>query len=419
VTLALYRGVMRALSPTVLRTRVKRGKEDPARLGERNGQASRPRPDGTLIWIHGASVGESLAALPLVSALLRRPARTVLVTTGTRSSARLMLERLPAGALHQYVPMDSRAFVRRFLAHWRPDLALFVESELWPNLILETRARGVPMALVNARLSERSFRGWRRAAGLARALLSSFDTCLAQDDSVASRLTALGAPSVRMAGSLKADATPLPVDDSALAAFLSAVGARPVFLAASTHPGEEEIILEIAEMLRRERAEMLTIIVPRHPERGKAIAELAAARKLGVGRRANHDTLTSQIAVYVADTLGELGLFYRAAPFAFLGGSLVAHGGQNPLEPARLGVGVLSGPHVENFAAIFQTLLDTEGAWLVRSKAELFAQVDALSRFPDRAIAMGARARHAAETLGGALAVTIETAEGLLAHARP
>jgi 3-deoxy-D-manno-octulosonic-acid transferase len=419
VTLALYRGVMRALSPTVLRTRVKRGKEDPARLGERNGQASRPRPDGTLIWIHGASVGESLAALPLVSALLRRPARTVLVTTGTRSSARLMLERLPAGALHQYVPMDSRAFVRRFLAHWRPDLALFVESELWPNLILETRARGVPMALVNARLSERSFRGWRRAAGLARALLSSFDTCLAQDDSVASRLTALGAPSVRMAGSLKADATPLPVDDSALAAFLSAVGARPVFLAASTHPGEEEIILEIAEMLRRERAETLTIIVPRHPERGKAIAELAAARKLAVGRRANHDTLTSQIAVYVADTLGELGLFYRAAPFAFLGGSLVAHGGQNPLEPARLGVGVLSGPHVENFAAIFQTLLDTEGAWLVRSKAELFAQVDALSRFPDRAIAMGARARHAAETLGGALAVTIETAEGLLAHARP
>jgi 3-deoxy-D-manno-octulosonic-acid transferase len=419
VTLALYRGVMRALSPALLRARARRGKEDPARLAERNGEASRARPEGTLIWIHGASVGESLAALPLVSALLQRPERTVLVTTGTRSSARLMQERLPPGALHQYVPIDSGAFVRRFLAHWRPDLALFVESELWPNLILETRARGVPMALVNARLSERSFRGWRRAPGLARSLLSSFDACLAQDADVASRLTALGAPSVRIAGSLKADAPPLPVEDSALEAFRSAVGARPLFLAASTHPGEEEIVLEITAMLRREGAETLTIIVPRHPERGKAIAELATARKLAVDRRANHDLPSSQTAVYVADTLGELGLFYRAARFAFLGGSLVPHGGQNPLEPARLGVGVLSGPHVENFAGIFQTLLDAEGAGLVRSKAELFAQVDALSRFPDRATALGARARHAAESLGGALAVTIETAEGLLAHARP
>jgi len=418
VTLALYRGMMRALSPALLRARIKRGKEDPARISERNGEASRARPAGTLIWIHGASVGESISILPLVSALLQKPRRSVLVTTGTLTSARLMQERLPPGALHQYVPLDSAAFVRRFLAHWRPDLALFVESELWPNLILETRARGVPMALVNARLSERSFRGWRRAPGLARALLASFDACLAQDAEVAGRLTALGAPAVGIAGSLKADAPPLPVDEAALGAFRSRVGTRPLFLAASTHPGEEEIILAVAERLRGEGEEAVTIIVPRHPERGTAIAELATARGFAAARRTADDPLTSETAVYVADTLGELGLFYRAARFAFLGGSLVPHGGQNPLEPARLGAGVVTGPHTENFSGIFQTLLAAQDEGLVRSESELHAVVKNLIRFPDRAVELGARARAAAERMGGALAVTVETAEGLLAHAR-
>ena len=185
VALALYCGIMRALSPAVLRSRAKRGKEDAARLSERMGVPSRARPEGTLIWIHGASVGESLAALPLVSALLEKPNRHVLVTTGTVTSAQLMAERLPPRAFHQYVPIDSRERVRRFLAHWRPDLALFVESELWPNLILETRARGVPMALVNARLSAQSFRGWGYAPRLARRILSCFDACLAQDAEIA------------------------------------------------------------------------------------------------------------------------------------------------------------------------------------------------------------------------------------------
>src|SRR6266581_3112069 len=227
VTLALYRGVMSVLSPAapaLLRGRAKRGKEDAARLAERTGEASRPRPAGTLIWIHGASVGESLAVLPLVTALLEKPERHVLVTTGTVTSARMMEQRLPPRAFHQYVPLDSRISVRRFLAHWRPDLALFVESELWPNLILETCARGAPMALVNARLSSRSFRGWRYAPGLARRLLSCFEICLAQDQEIAARLTALGARSVQIAGSLKADAPPLPVDGPALAAFLAALG---------------------------------------------------------------------------------------------------------------------------------------------------------------------------------------------------
>jgi 3-deoxy-D-manno-octulosonic-acid transferase len=381
--------------------------------------ASRPRPDGRLIWIHGASVGESLAVLPLVAALLEKPDRHVLVTTGTVTSAQLMAERLPPRALHQYVPVDSVDCVRRFLAHWRPDLALFVESELWPNLILETRHMGVPLALVNARLSAKSFGGWGYAPRLARRILSCFDVCLAQDQDIANRLIALGAPDVRISGSLKADAPPMPVNELALAAFRAAIGARPVFLAASTHPGEEEIVLAVSNMLRDEGDQTLTVIVPRHPERGREIAALAAARGLSVARRANHDALTGKTEVYVADTLGELGLFYRAARFAFVGGSLVTHGGQNPLEPALLGVAVLVGPHTENFAGIVRTLLDAQGAGRVTSKQELFLLVRELTRFPERALQLGTRGKIAAGELGGALAATVELAESILErHAR-
>ena len=415
MALALYRGAMRVLSPAVLRVRTRRGKEDAARLAERKGEASRARPAGLLIWIHGASVGESLAALALVSALLEKPGRHVLLTTGTVTSAKLMEERLPPRAFHQYVPADSVGFVRRFLAHWRPDLALFVESELWPNLILETRALGVPMALVNARLSQRSFRGWCYARGLARRLLSSFDLCLAQDADVASRLTALGAQSVHIAGSLKADAPPLPADEAALSAFRAAVGARPFFLAASTHPGEDEMVMQAADVLLKARPDALTVIVPRHPARGPEIETLAKARGFSVQRRAAGALPSPEAQIYVADTLGELGLFYRAASFAFLGGSLVPHGGQNPLEAARLETAVLTGPYTHNFEEIFRVLLAAQGEGRVRSTAQLSALALRLMADPAAAAQLGARAKEAAETLGGALAVTAETAEHLLA----
>jgi 3-deoxy-D-manno-octulosonic-acid transferase len=412
---------MSALAPAVpalLKLRARRGKEDAARLPERYGSASRARPPGTLIWIHGASVGESLAALPLVSALLEKPGRQVLVTTGTVTSAKMMEERLPARAFHQYVPVDSRSSVRRFLAHWRPDLALFVESELWPNLIVETHARGVPMALVNARLSERSFRGWNRARGLARRILSSFDACLAQDEGVAKRLTALGALSVQIAGSLKADAPALPVDEAALTAFRAAFGARPIFLAASTHPGEEEIVMRVAGDLRKNGSDALTIIVPRHPARGPEIEALAKAHGFAVSRRSTGEIPSSDTQLYVADTMGELGLFYRLAPFAFLGGSLVPHGGQNPLEPARLGTAVVTGPHTHNFEETFVSLLAAQGDGRVQSSEELLRLVQKLIADPGCAAQLGTRAKSASESLKGALSATMAMAETLITHAR-
>lgn len=420
--LALYRGawgIASALAPLMLRARAGRGKEDPARIGERHGRASRARPDGTLVWIHGASVGESIAALPLVSALLEKPGRHVLVTTGTVTSAALMAERLPPRAFHQYAPLDSAASVGRFLNHWRPDLALFVESEFWPNLLLKTRARGVPMALINARMSERSFRGWTRANALAKLLLSSFDECLAQDEATASRLTRLGAACVRVSGTLKADAPPLPVDPAALDAFKTALGSRPLFLAASTHPGEEALLFDVALRLRAEGLSALTVIVPRHPPRGTEIEAAALAKGLDTRRRSAGVLPGPATEIYVADTLGELGLFYRAATFAFLGGSLIEHGGQNPLEPARLGTAVVTGPHTHNFDETFRILLNAQGEGRVGSVEELSVMVARLIRDPDSARRLGNKARAAAAAMEGALQDSIAVSEALLArHAR-
>ena len=419
LALALYRGAIRTLSPFIpvlLIARARRGKEELARITERNGYASRDRPNGVLIWIHGASVGESLAAIPLIECLLEKTGRSVLVTTGTVTSAKLMAERLPEHAIHQYVPLDVDPAVQRFLRHWRPNLALFIESELWPNLILGTRALGVPMALVNARLSAQSLRGWTKARGLAKRMLACFDVCLAQNTGIAGRLEALGAPSVQISGSLKADAPPLPVDEAALGAFRAAVGPRPLFLAASTHPGEEEAILQAAATLRNTYPDVLTVIVPRHPNRGAEIGILAGARGFSSVRRATGALSGPATQVYIADTMGELGLFYRAAPFAFLGGSLVPRGGQNPLEPARFGTAVLAGPYTQNFDEIFRVLLEAQGLGRVQSPAELAARAAELIADPTKAKRLGALAKESASALGGALAITLETAENLLAR---
>jgi 3-deoxy-D-manno-octulosonic-acid transferase len=355
-----------------------------------------------------------MAALPLIGRLLSKPDRHVLVTSGTVASARLMAERLPMRALHQYVPIDRADVVQRFLSHWRPDLALFVESELWPNLLLTARSAGVPMALVNARISERSYRGWLRAPGVAARLLGAFDVCLAQNRDIAERLVRLGARDVRITGSLKADAPPLPVRDGDLAAFREAAGGRPVFLAASTHPGEDEIILDVARMLKDESVSVLTVIVPRHPERGMDIVNAASSRGLSVRQR-SAGNLPDASDVYVADTIGELGLFYRSAGFAFLGGSLVPHGGQNPLEATRFGVAVLSGAYTHNFTEVFRTLFDAQGIGRTSDAAELHALVRRLLRDPAEAARLGTRAREAADSLSGALEATAATAEQLLA----
>ena len=414
-----YRVATRALSPAVpllLHRRRKRGKEDRDRASERLGISKVPRPEGQLIWVHGASNGECLAALPLIEAFAAKGLK-VLVTSGTVTSAELMQSRLPKGAVHQFVPIDTPAATASFLNHWRPDVGLFVNSDLWPNLILGAKAAGAHLALVNARMSQRSFESWRWARKTAGAILAAFDVCLAQDEEIAARFRLLGATDVRVVGSLKEDAPPLPFDESKLAELKTAIGDRPILLAAQTHPGEDETVLPAHDSLRLHRPDILTIIVPRHPSRGAEIAELCATRKCQ--RRSEGGAVASNTGVYIADTIGELGLFYRLVPFAFVGGTLVPRGGHNPLEPARLHCAVMAGPHTFNSESAFDAVLNAQGIGRVTSSREIAALTERLLDDPEQAKALGDAAARGAASLGGAVEKTFAVVNALLASHAP
>jgi len=402
-------------APALLRHRLLLGKESSERANERLGHASKQRPEGTLAWVHGASVGECLAALPLIDALLERSGCNVLVTSGTVTSAKVMHERLPRRAIHQFVPIDTPAATKRFLDHWRPQIGLFVDSDIWPNLVLGARERGVRLALVNARMSQRSFESWRWVRSTATTILASFETCLAQDEDIAARFRALGARNVRVIGSLKADAPVLPADTDKLADLRKAIGARPVFLASQTHSGEEEAVLPTHDLICRSFPDLLTIIVPRHPPRGPDIAVLCGTRPHKL--RSSGGAPESNTAVYVADTMGELGLFYRLTRFCFVGGSLIRHGGQNPLEPAKLECGVLAGPHTFNFTTAYEALFKAQGTGRVTSAGEIGVLASKLLGDPFAAKRLGDAAAEGARALGGAVAKTLDIATKMLGDA--
>jgi 3-deoxy-D-manno-octulosonic-acid transferase len=355
---ALIASLLAPLLPFYLRRRAAKGKEIAERLPERRGQGA-ARPPGRLVWCHAASNGETLSLLPLLEALARQdPALSFLVTTGTVTSARLLEQRLSPElgprTQHRFLPLDVPRWVARFLEGWRPDLAVIVESELWPNMLAAAGKRGIPLALVNARMSGRSARGWAWAKGFARGLLGRFGLILAQTEADAARFSALAGRDVPCRGNLKYAAPPLPADEAERTRLSAAWAGRPVWLAASTHPGEDEIILSAHRLLAPAHPGLLTVIVPRHPPRGPDIAALAG--DLPVARRGAGQEAGAGVAVYVADTLGELGLFYRLARVALIGGSLVPHGGQNPLEAARLGCPIVIGPHHFNFSEIITRL---------------------------------------------------------------
>ena len=375
LSLKIYRSLSRAAEPIAnfaLRHRLRKGKEDPARIDERRGIALKNRPPGALIWIHGASVGESLSVVPLVERLgARRPDLNFIVTTGTVTSANLMAERLPERAFHQYIPLDHPDFVSNFLDHWRPDAAIFVESEFWPNLILGAREKVPFLTLVNGRISPRSFEDWKRQPNSIKYILSSFDAIIAQDYQNAQRLTTLSGGVVGMFGNLKNAAPPLPADDKEITRLKGKIGNRPFWLAASTHPGEEDIVLNAHQILQRDYADIFTIIAPRHPARGAEICALAEERSLQVAQRSESEAITSETEIYVADTLGELGVFYRLSDIAFVGGGITPKGGHNPLEPARLGAAILHGPHTFNFVETYGEMRAAGGAALVRNEREL------------------------------------------------
>ncbi len=401
LALKIYRALSRAAEPVAaftLNRRMRAGKEDPERIGERRGLAQRERPAGPLLWIHGASVGESLSVIPLVKRLQRAlPDYAFLITTGTVTSAKLMAERLPEGAFHQYIPLDHPDFVRAFLDHWRPEAAFFVESEFWPNLILAARQKTRFMAIVNGRVSPRSFEDWKRQPNTIKYILSAFDMIIAQDYQNADRLMTLSGRPVEMFGNLKNAAPPLPADEKEVENLRAMIGDRPFWLAASTHPGEEEIALDARALLKSDFPDLLTVIAPRHPGRGEEVEDLARERGLAYARRSQGAPITPETEVYIADTLGELGVFYRLADTAFVGGSITPKGGHNPLEPARLGAAILHGPHTFNFVETYQLMREAGGAALVRNERELAAAIRRLFADSKTRAAVVDAARESAE----------------------
>lgn len=405
LALAAYRGagtLVQLFAEPLLMRRERRGKEDAARRGERLGRSGLARPDGPLAWVHAASVGETLAVLPLI-AWLRSRGVAVLLTTGTVSAAGVAARRLPAGAFHQYIPIDTPAAIAPFLDHWRPGLVLFAESEIWPATIAAISKRRITLVLVNARMSERSWRGWSRFAALARLVLGSVELALAQSPADAARLRALGARRVEVSGNLKFDAPPPPADPAELAALRQAIGERPVFLAASTHAGEEAAVIEAHIAVADSQPGLLTIIAPRHPERGDAVAAQIDAAGLAASRRSHGDRLDASADILLADTIGDMGHWFRLANIAFLGGSLAQRGGQNPIEPAKLGLAVLHGEHVENFRDIYAALHEAEAAVSVADGAALIAQALRLMGDAPERQRMARAARLCVESFAGAL----------------
>jgi 3-deoxy-D-manno-octulosonic-acid transferase len=414
--LILYRLLSRAaapFTPILLARRVRRGKEHLQRLSERRGESRIARPAGPLVWLHGASVGELSSVLPLIERIRARGIAMV-VTTGTVTSGGLAEQRLPHDVIHQFVPLDVPGFVGRFLDHWRPDLALFVESDLWPNMIIEASARGVPMVLVNGRLSEDSFRRWRRLPGSIAHLLRQLDLCLAGTAADATRFGELGAPQIVVTGNLKLDVPAPPADSATLNALRDAIGGRPVVAAASTHAGEEGVVVEAHARLRTKFPGLLTLIAPRHPERGPGVAEVVAAAGFTAALRSRGELPKRTTDIYIADTVGELGLLYRLAPAVFIGGSFVRHGGQNPIEAAKLGSAILHGPHVWNFAEIYAALDGARGAVSVDNPDRLAAHFAAWLTDPNSCADVAKAGHSVVEKLGGALDRTLASLDPYL-----
>ncbi|MEN8236100.1 MAG: 3-deoxy-D-manno-octulosonic acid transferase [Pseudomonadota bacterium] len=386
--LKIYQALVWLLQPLIfwiIKRRISNSKEEPQRIQERYGEATKKRPQGQLIWIHAASIGESRSILILIERLLRcYPHWHILVTTHTMTSARVMAKHLPPRAMHQYIPYDHLQWVTRFIDYWNPSLVLWVESELWPTFLTTLGQRKIPVILVNGRLSQRAFQQWSKLKSLSSVVFSQFTCCLTQSKEDAQRFQSLGANNVHITGNLKFAAHPLEINDMELQTLKNATKDRPVWLAASTHPGEEELVACAHRQLKKNLPNALCIIVPRHPARSEAILELLTDKGLYTTTRSEQEQLEKITEVYLADTLGELGLFYKLAPVAFIGGSLVPIGGHNLIEAAQLNCAIIHGPHMHKSLQLEQEFAAANAAITVESWQGLADNVSVLLANSDK-----------------------------------
>ncbi len=383
-----YNTLISAFYPLIIRPyiekRKKNGKEDVSRFNERIGNPRLPRPEGKLVWLHGASVGESVSMLPLIQKILDTcPEAHVMVTTGTVTSAEVMKKRLPSRAFHQFIPIDKPEFTSRFLKYWHPDVALWFESEFWPSILSGLKAHNIPLILINGRISDRTFRRWKIFSFVCKELLSCFTLCLGQSDEDARRLKLLGAPEALCLGNLKYAGLPLPIDEKVKQDFQSLVQGRPLWLASSTHNDEELKIAEVHRRLKQEIPGLLTIIAPRHPQRGEEIRRDIEKSGLKTALRSQKQKPAPETDIYIADTIGEMGLWYDIADIVFIGGSLIPHGGQNFMEPARMRDAVIVGPYMHNFTDAMNRARRADAVISIQTPEELEKTVLRLLKDPE------------------------------------
>jgi len=404
------------LLDTLLKARLKKGKEDALRLDERRGIASLERPDGTLIWIHAASVGEAQSALILIERILKTyPALHILITTGTKTSATRIEKQLPERCMHQYYPLDHPAWVSRFLNHWKPNCVLWLESELWPNMLLTINQHYIPAVLVNARLSPQSARRWRLLKGSIARILSAFSLILTQDISGKTAFESLGARSVIHTGNLKYSARALPHEPTDLHALEASIGTRPVIAYASTHAGEEEMAARIHTQLETQYPNLLSIIIPRHPERGDDIHRALSQQNVLL-RGDDKELPDENTRFYIANTLGELGLFYRLSDIVYVGRSLSddGGGGHNPLEAAMLDCAVLAGRNIQNLHDIYNSMLSRNACIIVENAKDLSAELQRFLGDNDTRNDYAARAKDFAEAQSHVIDTVMEHLAPLL-----
>ena len=382
--IGIYKTLVRTLYPIVIRRyiekRKKMGKEDVKRFNERVGRPTKPRPAGRLIWLHGASVGESISMLPLINRLLEiYPDAHVMVTTGTTTSAEVMAKRLPERAFHQYLPIDNPVFAARFIRHWQPTIALWFESEFWPGMLSTIKRRNIPLILINGRISNKSFKRWQQFDFVIKEILDCFTACLGQSEEDAYRLRALGAKDAMCLGNLKYAGLPIPVDEEKKKEIQDEIGERPVWLVSSTHSDEEAKIGRYLKELSAKHEGLLTIIAPRHPTRGVEIRDILQDKyQLKTALRSANEKIQPETEVYIADTIGEMGIWYELCPIVFIGGSLIPHGGQNFMEPSRCRDAVIVGPHMHNFTDAMNRAKRADGIIQVDETVDLIDMVDQL-----------------------------------------
>ncbi len=423
IALKAYCGAMqllRPLIPILLSYRRKIGKEHPVRYSERVARTDLPRPRGLVIWVHAASVGETNAVMPLCHKLADL-GFTVLLTSVTKTAAQIVSDRvgLDPRFIHQFAPLDIPSILRKFLDHWTPQMALSVESEIWPATVVELNNRNVPIVIVNGRMSDRSFKRWNKVSFLTKALFGRFSQIHVRGEEDLLRFQQLGGQKISITGNMKYDAPILMVAPDQLRQFKASIRSRPIFLAASTHHGEDAIVLDAHKKLSQAYPELLTCIVPRHPERGSEIRDLAVKFDLNVGLRSLDDDIDDISQIYIADTLGELGLFYSCAHVAFIGGSLLPIGGHNPIEAVHLNCPVLTGPETFNFREVFGVLQAADGCAIVTNANELAQKAGVLIADPIRAAGMSANAKNVLSNLNGAADLSLQALEPLLHQVDP